>query len=217
MSSIGTKKLINIGSSCSYPDIKNSTLSEELLFKGNLHQSIEAYGFWKLFNIVASRAFKNEKKLKSINLIFPALYGPLHDLDGKNSHVMASLISRFVKCKLSNSKSITCWGNGKPIREFLFIDDAIDAILLATKKYNKIEPINIGEGKGYSIKQIAYLIKELNLFKGKILWDKSKPNGVMKKILDTTKMKKTLKWQPKTKIREGINLTLNWYLNPKIK
>ena len=161
--------------------------------------------------------FKNERKLNSINLIFPALYGPFHDLDGKNSHVMASLISRFIKCKSLNSKSVTCWGNGKPIREFIYVDDAVDAILLATKKYNKIEPLNIGEGKGYTVKQLAKIIKELTSYKGKIVWDKSKPNGVMKKILDTTKMKKVLNWEPKIKLRDGINLTIKWYMNSKIK
>ena len=128
---------------------------------------------------------------------------------------MASLISRFVKCKSLNSKSITCWGDGKPIREFIYVDDAVDAILLATKKYNKIEPLNIGEGKGYSIKELAQIIKELTSYQGNILWDISKPNGVMKKILDTTKMKKILNWQPKIKLRDGINLTLNWYMSPK--
>jgi|TARA_B100000787_G_scaffold162090_1_gene142469 GDP-L-fucose synthase len=215
LSSIGAKKLVNIGSSCSYPDLNNSILSEKMLFKGNLHQSIEAYGFWKLFNIVAAKAYKKEKQLDSINIIFPALYGPLHDFEGKNSHVMASLISRFVECKKKNLRSITCWGNGRPIREFLYIDDAIEAILLTASKYNKIEPLNIGEGKGYTIKYIAELIKELTSFDGKIIWDKSKPNGVMKKILNTGKMKKVLKWQPNTNIKQGIKHTLEWYLKSK--
>ena len=128
---------------------------------------------------------------------------------------MASLISRFVECKKKNLRSITCWGNGRPIREFLYIDDAIEAILLTASKYNKIEPLNIGEGKGYTIKYIAELIKELTSFDGKIIWDKSKPNGVMKKILNTGKMKKVLKWQPNTNIKQGIKHTLEWYLKSK--
>ena len=215
LSSIGAKKLVNIGSSCSYPDLKNSLLSEKMLFKGNLHSSIEAYGFWKLFNIVSSNAYKKEKKLDSINIIFPALYGPLHNFEGKNSHVMTSLISRFVESKRKKNKSIICWGSGKPIREFLHVDDAVEAILITLTKYNKIEPLNIGEGKGYSIKYIAELIKELTEFEGKIIWDKSKPNGVMKKILDTRKMKKELKWKPKKNIKKGIKDTLEWYMHSK--
>ena len=128
---------------------------------------------------------------------------------------MTSLISRFVESKRKKNKSIICWGSGKPIREFLHVDDAVEAILITLTKYNKIEPLNIGEGKGYSIKYIAELIKELTEFEGKIIWDKSKPNGVMKKILDTRKMKKELKWKPKKNIKKGIKDTLEWYMHSK--
>ena len=97
----------------------------------------------------------------------------------------------------------------------MHVDDAVEAILLTLKRYDKIEPLNVGEGKGYSIKYIAELIKELTAFEGKIIWDKSKPNGVMKKILDTRKMKKELRWKPKKNIKQGIKNTLEWYLKSK--
>ena len=210
-SSLNVKKLISIGSSCSYPDSKQKSLDEKKLFTGKLHPSVEAYGFWKLLNIVAAKSYLSEKKFKSLNIIFPSLYGPHDKFDEMNSHVISSLIVKFFEAKKKNKKFVKCWGDGKPIREFLFVEDATEALLEITKSYNSVEPINVGIGKGYSIKKISEIIKKSISFEGKILWNKKKSNGAMKKVLNNKKMLINIKWRAKTKIESGINKTILWY------
>ena len=210
-SQLKIKKLVNIGSSCSYPDKNLNNLKEKILFTGPLHSTVEAYGFWKLLTIVASKAYRKETKLNSINVIFPSLYGPYDKFDKTNSHVISALILKFLESKRKNKKFTKCLGDGKPIREFLFIEDAVEALIEITKFYNDISPINIGIGKGYSIEQIAKIIKKLILYKGKIKCGKKSSNGAMKKILNNKKMVKEIKWRAKTDIEEGIAKTISWY------
>ena len=210
-SKLNIKRLINIGSSCSYPASNLSSLKEKMLFTGKLHSTVEAYGFWKLLNIVTSKSYKKEKKLISLNIIFPSIYGPHDKFDKINSHVISALIVKFIDAKKNNNKIVNCWGNGKPIREFLFVEDASEALIEVVKKYNKIYPINIGIGKGHSIKKIAKIIKKLTSFKGKIVWNKNKSNGAMKKVLNNNEMIKKINWKAKTNIEVGIAKTISWY------
>lgn len=210
-SELKIKKLINIGSSCSYPDSNLPNLKEKNLFTGPLHPTVEAYGFWKLLTIVASKAYKKQSKLNSLNIIFPSLYGPYDKFDKINSHVISALILKFLDSKKKNKKFIKCWGDGSPVREFLFVEDAVEVLIEIVKSYNHISPINVGMGKGYSIKKIAQIIKKLTLYKGKIKWDKNTSNGAMKKILNNRKMLKQLKWRAKTDIEVGIAKTISWY------
>ena len=214
-SSLKVKKLINIGSSCSYPDSKSKILNEKKLFTGRLHTSVEAYGFWKLLSIVAAKSYNKQKNFKSLNIIFPSLYGPFDKFDKMNSHVISSLIVKFFDAIKRKQNVVNCWGDGKPIREFLFVEDATEALVEITKSYNNIEPINIGSGIGYSIKKIAEIIKKNILYKGKIVWNKNMPNGALKKVLDNKKMLKNIKWRASTKIEIGIAKTILWYNSNK--
>ena len=214
-SQLKIKKLINIGSSCSYPSSNLPSLKEKSLFTGKLHSTVESYGFWKLLNIVASKAYKKEKKLNSLNIIFPSLYGPYDKFDKINSHVISALIIKFLDSKKKNKKFIKCWGDGRPVREFLFVEDAVEALIEIIKSYNNISPINIGTGKGYSIKKIAEIIKKLISYKGKIKWDRNMSNGAMKKVLNNKEMLKTIKWRAKTQIEIGISKTILWYNSVK--
>lgn len=209
------KKLINIGSSCCYPSNIKRKLNESDLFRGELHPSVEAYGFWKLSSIIGARAFHKDTKLKTINLIFPSLYGPLDKFDPENSHVISSLIAKFAKAVKLKKKEIELWGSGKPIREFIFVEDAVEILMKFSLKYNSIEPINIGIGKGYRIKQIANIISKIYNFNGKIIWNKNKPDGQKQKILDNSKLKKITAWRPKTSIYQGLLKTVNWYNSKK--
>ena len=211
------KKLINIGSSCCYPSNLKRKLKEKDLFKGELHPSVEAYGFWKLSSIIGARVFHKERKLKTINLIFPSLYGPLDKFDPENSHVISSLIAKFYYANKQKRKKIKLWGTGEPIREFIFIEDAVDVLMKISLKYNSIDPINVGAGKGYKIKKIAGIISKIYNFKGDIIWDTNKPDGQKQKILDNSKLKKISTWRPKTSIYDGLLKTVNWYNFNKIK
>ena len=211
------KKLVNIGSSCCYPSNLKRKLKEEDLFNGQLHPSVEAYGFWKLSSIVGAKAFYKDTKLKTINLIFPSLYGPFDKFDPENSHVISSLIVKFAKAKKLKKNNIKLWGTGEAIREFIFVEDAVDILLKFSLKYNSIDPINIGIGKGYKIKKIASIISKIYNFNGKIIWDKRKPDGQKQKILNNNKLKSMISWKPKSSIYDGIMKTANWYNLNKLK
>ena len=152
-------------------------------------------------------------QFKSLNVIFPSLYGLYDKFDEMNSHVISSLIVKFCDSKKKNKKFVKCWGDGRPVREFLFVEDAAEALIEITKSYSGIEPINIGTGKGYSIKKIAEIIKKLTSYKGKILWDKNMSNGAMMKILDNKEMLKKITWRAKTTIEIGIEKTILWYIS----
>ena len=214
-SKLKIKKLINIGSSCSYPDSNQSTLNEKNLFTGQLNPTVEAYGFWKLLSIVSSKSYKKQTKLNSLNIIFPSLYGPFDKFDKINSHVISALIVKFFESKKKNMKFVKCWGNGKPVREFLFVEDACEALIEITKSYNDIKPLNVGMGKGYSIKKIAEIIKKQISYNGEIAWDKNMSNGTMKKVLNNREMLKKIKWRATTDIEKGISKTISWYSNSK--
>ena len=212
-SRLNIKRLINIGSSCSYPkNLKSNKLSENNLFKGELHETVEPYGFWKLASIIGSRAYYFDKKIISQNIIFPSLYGPGDKFDALNSHVISSLIKKFDKAKKNKINSVILWGNGKPKREFMYIDDAVEGIKKVITRYKLIDPINLGQGKGHSIKEIAIILKKIFNYNGKIIWDKSMPNGAMSKILDVKKQDKLLKWRPNVSLENGLAKTVDWYL-----
>ena len=206
-------KIINIGSSCSYPaKTKRLKLSEKILFTGKLHNSVEAYGFWKLSSIIGAKAYKKQYNINSLNIIFPSLYGPHDKFDELNSHVISSLIRKFIKAKINKKNIVKLWGSGSPTREFMFIEDAIEGLMTILMKYNSIEPINLGIGKGYKIRDIAQKIKKIIKYEGKIFWDKNKPNGSMNKILDISKQNKLIKWRPTVDIDTGLLLTVKWLL-----
>ncbi len=205
------KKLILVGASCIYPSKKNKNFSEIDIFKGPLHPSVESYGFWKLSQIIAMNAYKNEFDLNSFCAIFPNIYGPGDDFSLENSHVIGALVKKFVDAKRNKQGIVKCWGTGEEIRDCIYIDDAAESLIAVADKEFKFNILNIGDGKGSKIKNIAKLIKENSKFKGIIKWDETKPSGTKKKVLNTMKMKKNLSWSPSFKLSDGIKKTVKWY------
>lgn len=212
-SSFQIKKLILIGASCVYPDKKNIKLSEKLMFNGPFHPSVEAYGFWKLSQIITMNAYKKEFDLNSFCIIFPNIYGPGDDFKSKNSHVIGALINKFFDAKKKKKSFVNCLGTGDEIRDCIYIDDAVSAIhKIINKKFN-FNYINISTGKGFKIKFLAKLIKKKINYKGEITWENLKNKSANFKILDVKNMKKKLEWFPKYNLSKGLDKTIRWYKN----
>ena len=213
------KRFLFLGSSCIYPKFAPQPLKEEYLLSGPLEKTNESYAIAKIAGIKLCSSLKIQHGFDAISLMPTNLYGPKDNYHPTNSHVMASLISKFYRAKLNNEKSVECWGTGLPKREFLYVDDLAEACIFILEnipsnhdllyeensKFNGI--INIGTGKDITIKELAQIISKETNYKGEITWDSGKPDGTPRKLLDITKAS-ALGWHAKTDIKEGIRLTL---------
>jgi GDP-L-fucose synthase len=209
----GVKNLIFLGSSCVYPKIVNQKITENDLLSGKLELTNEPYAIAKIAGIKMCESFNRQYKLNYRSIMPTNLFGPGDNFHPKNSHVMAALIRKFIFAKKSKAKKVIVWGTGIPKREFLYVDDLAEAILmiakLSKKKYKKITTprlshINVGYGKDYSIKEIANLIANSLNYKGKIVYDKSQKDGVKRKILNN-KIMNNLGWKPKYRFEEKLD------------
>lgn len=212
---VGVEKFVGIGTACSYPGFLQGELREGNLWDGRLHESVQNYGLTKKMMAMQCWAYKKQYDFNGIHLILTNLYGPFDTYNPERSHVAAALIRKFVEAKLDNSDTVEVWGTGKPIREFLYVEDCAEAILRATEEYDDVEPMNIGTGIGTSIRELAETIQDVCGFAGQIVWNTEKPDGQQKKILDVTKMKNALNWQPPTDLRTGLERTIDWYVANK--
>ena len=210
----GIKKLLFLGSSCIYPRECSQPMKEEYLLNGKLEPTNEGYALAKIAGIKLCEYYNKQYNTNFISLAPSNVYGIGDNFDLKNSHVMAALIRRFHEVKVRKLPIIKLWGTGKAKREFLYVDDLADACLYFMEKYNVKELhsfINIGTGKDISTKELAELIKNIVGYKGKIVWDTSKPNGIPRKVVDVTVANK-LGWQAKVLLEEGIKKTYEWFL-----
>lgn len=205
------EKLVIVGSACAYPGDSPGTLVEKDLLEGPLHESVECYGFSKRALFIGMKAFKEQYGLNSIFPVLTNVYGPWDKMEPDNSHVVAALIRKFVEAKRNRDSQVICWGTGRPVREFIYVEDAADAIVLATQNYNHAEPLNVGTGIGTSIKDLADLFVETTGFRGSVVWDTSKPDGALGKVLDVTRIKTQLGWKAKFSLAEGLARTIEWY------
>lgn len=205
------KKFVGIGTVCSYPKFSPLPFKEENLWDGFPEETNAAYGLAKKMMLVQSQAYRQEYNFNGVHLLMINLYGPEDNFDLDNSHVIAALIRKFIEAKNKNLEKVTLWGDGSPTREFLFVEDAAEAIILATEKYNSSDPVNIGSGQEISIKDLANLIKKIVGYDGEIIWDKTKPNGQPRRCLNTEKAKKEFGFEAKTNLEEGIKKTVEWY------
>lgn len=206
------KKLIFLGSSCIYPKLCPQPIKEEYLLTSPLETSNEAYAIAKIAGLKLCEHYNNQYKTNFIAAMPTNLYGPGDNFDLNNSHVLPAMIRKFHEAKINNKKEVILWGSGSPKREFLFIDDLAEALILVAKKGLAEEGlINIGVGEDLSIKNLAEMIKKVTGFKGRIIWDKTKPDGTPRKLLDISKLKK-LGFKAKTSLDKGIELTYKWYL-----
>jgi len=208
----GVKKFVAIGTICSYPKFTPVPFKETDLWEGYPEETNAPYGLAKKMLLVQSQAYRQQYGYNSIFLLPVNLYGPNDNFFPEySSHVIPAIIKKCFDAQKNGRRSITVWGTGKPTREFLYIDDAARGIIIAAEKYNKSDPVNLGAGFEISVKDLANKIVQLTNFKGKIVWDKSKPDGQPRRSLDTSLAKKEFGFTAKTKLEEGLRKTIQWY------
>jgi GDP-L-fucose synthase len=208
----GVKKFVGIGSVCSYPKITEIPFKEESLWQGYPEETNAPYGISKLIMLEQSKAYQKQYEFRAIHLLMINLYGPEDNFDPESSHVVPALIKKIVEGKRTNSPSITLWGDGSPSREFLFVEDAARAIVLALESYESSAPMNIGSGEEIAIRDLAELIRGHVGFAGEIVWDTSKPNGQPRRCLDITRARQQLGFKPQVPLKEGLARTIEWYV-----
>jgi GDP-L-fucose synthase len=208
----GIEKFVAIATICSYPKFTPVPFKEEELWNGYPEETNAPYGLAKKMLLVQSQAYRQQYGFNS-SCLFPVnLYGPGDNFDPESSHVIPALIKKCIDAKFENNKEIVVWGDGIPTREFLYVEDAAEGILLAAERYNSSEPVNIGAGFEISIKKLVELIASLCEFKGSIIWDTSKPNGQLRRMLDTTRAEDEFGFKAGTSFKEGLKRTIDWYL-----
>jgi len=205
------EKFVAIGTICAYPKFTPVPFKEENLWNGYPEETNAPYGLAKKMMLVQSQAYRQQYGFNSIFLLPVNLYGPGDNFDPRSSHVIPALIKKCADAIENHAEEITVWGTGQATREFFFVEDAAEAIVLATESYNKSEPVNIGPGFEISIKDLVALIAELTDFKGKITWDPAKPDGQPRRMLDTTRAFQEFGFKAKTGFREGLKKTIDWY------
>jgi GDP-L-fucose synthase len=212
---MGIEKFVALGTTCCYPKFTPVPFKEEDLWNGYPEETNAPYGLAKKMLLVQSQAYRQQYGLNSIFLMPVNLYGPRDNFDPKSSHVIPALIKKCIDAKRKAQSEITVWGTGNPTREFLYVEDCAEAIILAAERYNKPEPVNIGAGFEISIKNLVELIVKLTGFRGKIIWDSSKPDGQPRRMLDTSKAEKGFGFKAKTSFEEGLKKTIEWYISTK--
>jgi GDP-L-fucose synthase len=210
-------KFVALGTICAYPKFTPVPFKEEDLWNGYPEDTNAPYGLAKKMMLVQSQAYRAQYGFNSIFLLPLNLYGPRDNFDPKSSHVIPALIRKFIESKDRGDEEVICWGTGKPTRGFLYVEDAAEGILLATEKYNKSDPVNLGTDLEISIKDLAELITKLVGFKGKIKWDTSKPDGQPRRRLDTSRAERKFGFKAKMDFEEGLKRTIEWYRRNKIE
>lgn len=206
------KKFVAIGTVCSYPKFTPTPFKEENLWAGYPEETNAPYGLAKKMSLVQAQAYHQQYDFKAINILPVNLYGPGDKFDPSVSHVIPALILKVLEAKNKNQSSIECWGTGRATREFLYIEDAAEGIILATELYDKPDPVNLGSGIEISIKNLVKLICQLAGYKGKIVWDKTKPDGQPRRMLDVSRARREFGFKAKTNFREGLKRTIDWYV-----
>ena len=207
-------KFVFLGSSCIYPRDCAQPIKEEYLLTGALEQTNSAYAVAKIAGIELIKSYRKEYGYKWISVMPTNMYGPNDNFDLENGHVLPVLIRKFIEAKQSGSGNVTLWGSGSPLREFLHVDDLAKAVVLCMEKYDDSKQINIGSGQEVSIKDLAEKISKAVGFSGEIMWDSTKPDGTMRKVLDSSKIA-NLGWKPLILLDQGIASTVEWYLQNK--
>ena len=207
---IGVKKLLFLGSSCIYPRLSPQPMKEEYLLTGSLEHTNEAYAIGKIAGVKLCEYYKKQFGYNFISAIPPNLYGPRDNFSLSDSHVISALIQKIHKAKVSRDTQVEIWGTGSARREFLFNKDLVDGLIFLMNNYNDDRHINIGTSRDVSIKELAHLIKEVIGYRGKFIWDKSMPDGMPKKLMDSSRINE-MGWKAKTSLRDGLTETYNWY------
>ena len=207
----GTRKLAFLGSSCIYPKFAAQPMTEDALLTGSLEPTNEPYAIAKIAGIKMAEAYRAQYGFDAISLMPTNLYGPGDNFDLESSHVLPALIRKFHEAKVAGSSTVTMWGTGSPLREFLHVDDLASAAVFLMRNYSSGEIINVGSGEEITIGDLARVIGEVVGFQGKIVHDHSKPDGTPRKLMDSSRLRQ-LGWKPDIGIREGIAGTYQWFL-----
>ncbi len=210
------KKFVGLGTICQYPKYTPVPFKEEDLWNGYPEETNAPYGLAKKMLLVQAQAYRQQYNFNAIHLMPVNLYGPGDNFDPESSHVIPALIKKFVDAKKREDKFVVIWGTGNPTREFLYVEDAAEAIVLATEGYNKPDPVNIGSSFEISIKNLGELIKKLVGFKGEIVWDKTKPDGQPRRKLDISKAREEFGFTAKVNFEDGLKKTIEWYNSQRL-
>jgi GDP-L-fucose synthase len=206
----GVEKFVSIGTVCAYPKFTPVPFHEDDLWNGYPEETNAPYGIAKKMLLVQAQAYRQQYDFNSIYLLPVNLYGPRDNFDLETSHVIPALIRKFIHAQKSR-EPVVVWGDGSPTREFLYVEDCAEAIVLATERFNKSDPVNIGAGFEISIKDLVNLIARLTNYDGEIIWDTSRPGGQPRRYLDTTRAFKEFGWKASTSFEEGLTRTIDWY------
>ncbi len=207
----GVDKLLVLGTVCAYPKFAPVPFSEDDLWNGYPEETNAPYGVAKKTLLVGGQGYREQYGLNAIFLLPVNLYGPRDNFHPTNAHVIPDLIRKMSDAQARGEREVVLWGDGSPTREFLYVDDAAEGIVLAALRYDQPEPVNLGTGEEVSIKHLAELIGEATGYEGEIVWDTTKPNGQPRRKLDTTRAKELFGFEAKTPFREGVARTVAWY------
>lgn len=208
----GIDKLVVAGTACEYPKHTPVPFKEDDLWNGYPEETNAPYGIAKRAILVQGEAYRQQYGFKSIHLVPTNIYGPRDNFDLQTSHVIPAIIRKCVDAKERGDDHITAWGTGSATREFLYVEDAVEGILLATERYDAPQPINLGSGSEISMKDLIELIVELTGFEGDIQWDTTKPDGQPRRSLDSSRAEQQFGFKAQTNFREGLRRTIDWYL-----
>jgi GDP-L-fucose synthase len=212
---VGVKKLVSIMTSCAFPDTGMEVLKEDTFWDGLPNKTIRAHGIAKRILNAASQAYKEQYNLNSVTACVTNLYGPHDTFNLIRTKVVGALIRKFTEAKLEENDEVECWGTGAPMREFMYVEDAAEAIVQTLEKYEDNDtPLNVGTGSDISIKELVTYIVDALKYEGGVFWNTEKPDGQMKKLLDTSRMQEILDMSP-IDVKEGIKRTVAWYIENK--
>jgi GDP-L-fucose synthase len=205
------EKFVQVGTVCGYPKFSPVPFKEQDLWNGFPEETNAPYGVAKKALLVMAQAYRQQYGMNIIYLLPVNLYGPRDNFNPESSHVIPALIRKFVEAGEQRSEEVTVWGTGKASREFLYVDDAAEGIILAAEQYNKPDPVNLGTGKEVSIRDLVKTIARLTAFKGEVIWDESKPDGQPRRMLDITRALQEFGFKAQTSLEDGLKLTVDWY------
>jgi GDP-L-fucose synthase len=208
---LNVRKFVCLGTICSYPKFAPVPFNEEDLWNGYPEETNAPYGLAKKMLLVQAQAYRQEYGFNCIYLLPVNLYGPKDNFDPQTSHVIPGLIRKLLEAKARGERTVTCWGTGTVSREFLYVEDAAEAIVLAAERYNKPEPVNIGSAHEITIRELAELLSKLTGFEGELTWDATRPNGQPRRRLDVARAEREFGFLAKTSLVDGLRHTIEWY------